>query len=103
MKTNEIISMIETALSGANELLETAQSNQFCTADMIQAVSDTIGGVLELLPVLKEKRPTLTFADLLAELNRVYKEENACKNEAYSFIISLNELEKFNEFTKSKK
>lgn len=103
MKTNEIISMIEVALSGANELLEASQNDQSCTPIMIRAASDTIGGVLELLPLLKEKRHVLTFSDLLAELSRAYKEETVCKNEAYRFIIDINEAERFNEFTKSKK
>lgn len=103
MKTNEIIEMLETALTGANELLETAKNEQYSTPVLLNAVSETIGGVLELLPLLKEKRHVLTFPDLLAELNRAYKEETVCKNEAYRFIIGINEVERFNQFTKSKK
>ena len=95
--------MLETALTGANELLETAQNEQTCTPSLLNAVSETIEGALHILPVLKEKRPLVTFADLLNELNRRYQDEMKCKNEAYSFILTFNAMEKFNQFTKSKK
>ena len=103
MTTNEIIEMLETSLTRANELLETAQNEQTCTLTLLNAVSETIEGALHVLPVLKEKRPLVTFADLLNELNRRYQDETKCKNDAYSFILTFNALEKFNQFTKSKK
>lgn len=103
MTTNEIIEMLETALTGTNELLKTAQNEQTCTPALLNAVSENIGVVLHLLPVLKEKRPLVTFDDLLNELNRRYHDEMKCKNDAYGFILTINALEQFNQFTKSKK
>ena len=103
MTTNEIIEMLETVLTETNELLKTAQNEQTCMPALLNAVSENIGVVLHLSHVLKEKRPLVTFADLLNELNRRYQDEMKCKNEAYRFILTFNAMEKFNQFTKSKK
>ena len=92
MTTNEIIEMLENALTGAHVLLETAQNEQTCTPALLKAVSETIEVALHMLSVLKEKSPLVPFADLLNELNDVY-----------CFILSINALEQFNQFTKSEK